>query len=313
MFTLKPIWTPSLTFLLFALTAMVSPGAHANSVSADILVNGKPFRPAAVAAFRDREGRNPRNFLTYVVLTAKPLNTSEIKASLVPDHSVSEDPAGSGDKVSVWVHSDGTTEVNVQVDDDSYVGVVYPPGSPGPQSSAAELDATCKENTTTRVSCSFKTKKPVKTRDGKTCTFQISFDTDVLARPAGTPLAKSGEDAGKALLALYEAATGDDLDKIIALLLPKEVARKYNASYTLSLPFDHEFHPGDNLKMVKGGLDIQLPRRPTITGGERLADDHALLEVEGEGRFGRNLYLVDMRRLDGEWRFVNATLVGILN
>jgi hypothetical protein len=54
---------------------------------------------------------------------------------------------------------------------------------------------------------------------------------------------------------LYEAATGDDLDKIIALLLPKEVARKYNAAYALSLPFDHEFHPGDNLKMVKGGLD----------------------------------------------------------
>ena len=298
--------------LPFAFAAVLSLPAYAGSVSAEVVVDGKAFKPTEIVAFRDREGRNPRKFLTRVVLSASPLNADRIKNSLVPDQILREDLAIRGNHLDVWVFSDGVLEVGAHVNGDDYSSEAFPPDS----KEARELIATCTANTTTHVACKVESKGAVKTRGGRTCTLEIAFDTDVLARPAGKPLAKDGGEPGEALLALYRAADGDDLGKILSLLLPTQAARDYRAPYALALRMDHEFHPGDNLRRLKETLneDFVLPKRAKITGGERLAEDYALLDVEGrkEGEHPPSLYLIEMRRLDGTWRYVKANSVGTL-
>jgi hypothetical protein len=60
-------------------------------------------------------------------------------------------------------------------------------------------------------------------------------------------------------------------------------------------------------------LDVRLPKQPRITGGEWMADDHAVLEVEGVPyENGRMLYLVEMRRLDGRWVYEGSSIAGLL-
>ena len=167
------------------------------------------------------------------------------------------------------------------------------------------LSATCKENTATRIACTVKTTKEVKPMEGPAWTLDVSFDSDVLSRPAGKPMAKDGEAPGMALLALRAAVGGDDLAKILALLAPDK-AKSYNEDYNT---------PAENLKSAKDILDARLPKQPKITGGEWLADDHALLEVEGvpfaNGR--RMLYLVEMRRVDGKWLWEDSGAAGMLH
>lgn len=298
--------------LLFAFVAVLSLPAYAGSVSAEVVVDGKAFKPTEVVAFRDREGRNPRKFLTRVVLTASPLNADRIKNSLIPDEILREDSAAQGDHLDVWVFPDGVLEVGVHVNGDDYSSEAFPPDS----KEARELIATCTVNTATHVACKIKSKGAVKTRGGRTCTLEVAFDADLLARPAGRPLAQDGGEPGMAFLALYRAADGDDLGKILALLLPARAAQDYRAPYALALRMDHEFHPGDNLRRLKETLseNFVLPKRAKITGGERLTEDHALLDVEGSKESERHpsLYLIEMRRLDGTWRYVKASLVGTL-
>src|SRR5260221_464379 len=93
----------------------------------------------------------------------------------------------------------------------------------------------------------------------------------------------------KAAIDPYAVARNDPA-KILALLAPDK-AKSYNEDYNT---------PAENLKSAKEILDARLPKQLKITGGEWLADDHALLEVEGVPYAnGRMLYLVDMRRIDG--------------
>ena len=139
--------------------------------------------------------------------------------------------------------------------------------------------------------------------EGPAWTLDVSFDTEVLSRPAGKPMAKDGEAPGKALVALRTAVAGNDLAKILALLAPDK-AKSYNEDYNT---------PAENLKSAKEILDARLPKQLKITGGEWLADDHALLEVEGVPYAnGRMLYLVDMRRIDGAWLCEDSSPAGML-
>ncbi len=56
-----------------------------------------------------------------------------------------------------------------------------------------------------------------------------------------------------------------------------------------------------------------MPKRPKITGGELLAEDDALLEVEGVPyENGRMLYLVEMRKVEGRWVHSSSSVAGLL-
>ena len=165
------------------------------------------------------------------------------------------------------------------------------------------LLATCRENTPTRIACSVKTAKPVKAMDGPTWSMDLSFDSDVLSRAPGKPIARDGEAPGKALLALRDAVGGSDLAKILALLTPGE-AKSYQEDWRT---------PAENLTSAKEILDARLPKKPRITGGEWAAPDHAVLEVEGVPyENGRMLYLVEMRQLDGRWVYESSSVAGLL-
>lgn len=286
----------SLLFLaLFAPTT----ASVAAPITGQLVLDGKPVALREVAAFRMRDQFQPRTFETYVVLSATPVDKASIAAALDPYTAAINDPAVmSADYVAFSVRPNGDVSMNAHVG-----GVQYIDTSGRMMGERGSLLATCKENTATRVACSVKTAKPVKSMGGPAWSLDLGFESDVLSRAAGKPLPADGGDAGKALLALRSAVGGKDLGKILAHLTPDE-AKDYQEEYRT---------PEENLKWANDLLDMQLPKKPKITGGEALADDRVLLEVEGEPYAnGKMLYFVEMQRIDGTWRFASSSAVGML-
>ena len=285
------------------LLALTLPGlglgaAHAGTITGQFVIGGKTVEVHEVAAFRVRDQFNPRNLETYVMLTAKPVDRAKIGASLDPYAVAINDPAvRDADYLAFSVRASGETAVNASVGGVQYLdtsGTIM--GQPG------SLVATCRENTATRIACSVKTAKPVKAMDGPTWSMDLAFASDVLSRAAGKPMTRDGEAPGKAFLALREAVGGSDLAKILALLTPGE-AKSYQEDWRT---------PAENLASAKEILNAQLPKSPKITGGEWVADDHAVLEVEGVPfENSRMLYLVEMRRIDGRWLYEGASVAGM--
>jgi hypothetical protein len=273
--------------------------AHAGTISGQFVIGGKPVAVKEVAAFRMRDQYNPRTVETYVMLTAKPVNGAAISASLDPYSVAINDPAVSdADYISFSVRANGEVSVNAHVGGTQYLdtsgSMMGQPGS---------LIAKCRENTATRIACNVKTEKPVKPMDGPTWTMDVSFEADVQARAPGKPMAKDGEAPGKAMLALRDAVGGTDLAKILALLTPAE-AKSYQEDWRT---------PAENLTSAKEILDVRLPKQPKITGGEMVADDHAVLEVEGVPyENGHMLYLVEMRLVNGNWVYESSSVAGML-
>jgi len=285
---------PSLLLIASALPAL----AQAAVTGQFQLGDQAPLKPAVAAAFRSRDQFNPREFETVVMLSAQALDTKKIGQSLDPYTTAINDPATQGDHISLFVHADGTVSVNANVGHTQYVD-----SSGKIMGEQGALSATCKENTATRVACTVKTTKPSKPMTGPSWTLDVSFDADVVSRPAGKPLAADGGEAGKAFLALRGAVGGNDFGKILALMSPEQ-AKSYNEDWRT---------PEENLKSAKEILDARLPKQPKITGGELLADDHVLLEVEGKPFASMSmLYLIDMRRVDGKWVWANDTTLGVL-
>ncbi len=285
-----------------SLVAFLAPGAaaHAAPISGKFVIGGKTIPVKEVAAFRMRDQFHPRSFETYVMLTAKPVDCAAIGAALDPYSTAINDPAVGGDTdyLGISVDADGVTALNAHVG-----GTQYIDSSGTIMGQKGSLVSTCKENTATRIACTVKTAQPVKPMDGPTWSMDITFEADVVSRPPGKPLAKDGEAPGKALLALRAAVAGKDLAKILALLTPGE-AKSYQEDWRT---------PAENLESAKDILDTRLPKKPKITGGELLADDHAVLEVEGEPyENGHMLYLVEMRFVGGKWVYEQSSVAGML-
>ena len=159
------------------------------------------------------------------------------------------------------------------------------------------------KNTPSRIACSVKTAKPVKPMNGPEWTLDVTFAAAVASRAPGKPLPAGGGPAGKALLELVAAVGGKSLAPILAGLTPDR-AKSYQESYRT---------PAENLESAKDILGARLPKKPKITGGETLADDHVVLEVEGEPfANSKMLYLVEMRLVDSRWRYDDSSTVGML-
>jgi hypothetical protein len=273
--------------------------AHAGPVSGQFVLDGKPVPVSEVAAFRVRDQFNPRTVETYVMLTSKPVDRAAIGASLDPYSVAINDPAArDADYLAFSVRANGEVSMNAHVG-----GTQYLDSSGTIMGQRGSLIAKCRENTPARVACSVKTEKPVKSMDGPAWSIDLSFEADVLSRAPGKPLAKDGGDPGKALLELRTAVGGSDLAKILALLTPGE-AKSYQEDWRT---------PAENLASAKEILDVRLPKQPKITGGELVAADHAVLEVEGVPyENGHMLYLVEMRLIDGRWVYEQSSVAGML-
>jgi hypothetical protein len=284
--------------LATALAVACAAPASAASVSGKFELNGKALAPTEVAAFRIRAQYDARKLQTYVMLTTQPVDRQAIGQSLSPYVVAINDPAAQGDYLSLTVGADGVVGLNAHVG-----GTQYIDSSGAIMGDRGSLVANCTENTPARVACTVKSAKPVKTSDG-TWTLDVAFDTDVTSRPAGKPIAKGGDAPGKALLELAKAVQGDDLEAILALLTEAN-ARDYREDWRT---------PRENLEAAKDLLGVRVPKKPIVAGGELLADDHAVLEVEGEPWEGsKMLYLVEMRKANGRWVFDNATSEGLLD
>ena len=291
-----------LRFAWLWVSALALPGlgvTHAGPISGQFVLDGKVVPVSEVAAFRVRDQFNPRTLETYVMLTAKPVDRAAIGASLDPYSMAINDPAvRDADYLAFSVRANGEIGVNAHVG-----GVQYLDSSGTIMGQPGSLIASCRENTPARIACNVKTAKPVKAMDGPAWSMDLSFEADVLGRAPGKPLAKDGEAPGKALLALRAAVGGNDLARILALLTPGE-AKSYQEDWRT---------PAENLASAKEMLDIRLPKKAKITGGELVANDHAVLEVEGEPyENGRMLYLVEMRLIDGRWVYEQSSVAGML-
>ncbi len=273
--------------------------AHAGPISGQFVLDGKPVPVSEAAAFRVRDQFNPRTVETYVMLTSKPVDRAAIQASLDPYSVAINDPAArDADYLAFSVRANGEVSMNAHVG-----GTQYLDSSGTIMGQRGSLIAKCRENTPARVACSVKTEKPVKPMDGPAWSVDLSFEADVLSRAPGKPLAKDGGDPGKALLELRTAVGGADLAKILALLAPGE-AKSYQEDWRT---------PAENLASAKEILDVRLPKQPKITGGELVAADHAVLEVEGVPyENGHMLYLVEMRLIDGRWVYEQSSVAGML-
>jgi hypothetical protein len=276
--------------------------AHAAAkpgVTGKFVIAGKPLTLREVAAFRKRDGFNPRQWETYVVVSAKAVDKAALADSLDPYAVVINDPAVSdANYLGFSVSANGEIDMNAR-----YEGTQYIDSSGKIMGQTGSLVATCSENSATRVACTVKTAKPVQSMDGPEWSMDLSFETDVLSRPAGTPTPADGGDAGKAFLALRKALAGNDLAKILALMTPDQ-GSSYQADWRSA---------AENLADAKDILDVRLPKKPKITGGEQLAADHVLLEIEGEPyEDGKMLYVVEMKKLDGKWVYADANILGIL-
>jgi hypothetical protein len=292
----------ALRFACLSVLALALSGlgiAHAGPISGQLVLDGKPVPVSEAAAFRMRDQFNPRTLETYVMLTAKPVDRAAISASLDPYAVAINDPAvHDADYIAFSVRANGEVAMNAHVG-----GVQYVDTSGRIMGQTGSLIAKCSENTATRVACSVKTEKPVKTMDGPAWSLDLSFASDVQSRVPGKPIAKDGGDPGKALLALRSAVGGNDLAKILALLTPGE-AKSYQEDWRT---------PAENLASAKEILDVRLPKKPKITGGEMVANDHAVLEVEGEPyENGHMLYLVEMRLVDERWVYEQSSVAGML-
>jgi len=286
-----------LSVLVFALPGLAA--TQAAPISGQFVLDGKPVPVSEIAAFRMRDQFNPRTLETHVVLTSKPVDRAAISASLDPYSVAINDPATlHADYLAFSVRANGEVALNAHVG-----GVQYVDTSGTIMGQRGSLIANCRENTPARIACHVKTEKPVKTMDGPTWSMDLSFEADVLSRKPGKPMAKDGGAPGQALLALRAAVAGNDLAKILALLTPGE-AKSYQEDWRT---------PAENLASAKEILDVRLPKKPKITGGEQLADDHAVLEVEGEPyENGHMLYLVEMRLIDGHWVYEQSSVAGML-
>lgn len=285
--------------MLLVGTAITAVPSQAQSVSGAFTMAGKSVKPTHVAAFRIRNQNAPRTLETYVMLTMAPVDVGKISSDIDPYAVAINEPAAMNhDYLAFQVSDAGETRVNAHVG-----GTQYMDSSGYMMGMKGSLVVTCKENTPARIACTVKTSAPVKPMSGPEWALDVTFATPVASRTPGKPLPPDGGPAAKALLALVTAVGGKTLAPILAGLTP-ELAKSYQEDYRT---------PAENLASAKDILGVRLPKKPKVTGGETLADDHVVLEVEGVPfENSKMLYLVDMRLVEGKWRYASSSPVGML-
>ncbi len=291
---LSPLATVCLAF------AHSPPMAEAGTVDGQLLFDGQPVAIDHVTAFQVRKFSDPRSRSTQVMLTPRPLDHDALRAADDPAGAAINDEAlRDADHLRLILDDDGQVQVNAHVG-----GVQYIESSGAIMGGPGGLVATCTSNSARHVACSVKSREPVAALDGPIWSLDVRFDTAVLAPPVLRNLSDDGGDPGKSLMALASAAARDDLDAILAHLLPEDVDM-YRAEY-LSIE--------GALESIRSRFEFGFPRQPRVTGGELRTADRAILDTESTQEDGsRMLYAVTMARHAGTWRYVSARLLGFLD
>lgn len=285
--------------VLVGCIALATTAARADSVSGQFELDGKLLAPNEVAAFRVRNQTSPRDFETYVLLTTKAVNRELIRVSVDPRAQAHNDEAViRGDVIALHVQANDKITLKTRFSGKQYVdSSAALPGQP------PVLVASCSVNSAVRVACRVSTDKVVSAALAQAWSVNLSFDTAVLTHAVGKPLPRDGGAPGDALRALVAGLNGNDFDAILALL-----------SEGAAVDFQESWRsPAENLKVARTVLGKTMPQRPLVTGGELWTNDHAVLEVEGTTSQGiKLLYLVEMRRVHGQWVFDSSRSVGTL-
>lgn len=285
--------------IVAALAVLSASLLQAQSLQGQFVIDGEAVAISQVSAFRIRDQFNARNFETMVLLTPAQVDQAKIQNSADPYTTAINDPSlRDSDYLHLSVDAAGVVSLNAKIG-----GVQYLDSSGKIMGQAGGLKATCGVNTQTRVSCDVATRKPVKAMDGPTWETALSFDAPVLSRPRGSALPANGGDAGKALLALAAAHQAKDKAALLAQLGTEDAA-DYAADWRT---------PEENLDALLQHFDWSLPKQPKVIGGEQIDAQTVRLEVEGVPYDdGKMLYSVDMHKVDGVWRLVSNTTLGML-
>jgi hypothetical protein len=277
--------------------ALVIAQAHADTVRGEFVLGSNKIKPSHVFAFRKRDGFNPRLEESYVMMTLSAVDGEAIRTDLDPYAVAINDAATKEDYLAFSVAADGEVSLNARMG-----GVQYIDSSGQLMQQQGGLKAECSENSATRVACTVQTVKPVKTEEGS-WTLDVAFDTAVVTRAKGTPLPNSGGEAGSALMSLAKALEENDLKKILEGLIESERGT-----------FQEDYRSEEeNLAWAKELMATRIPRKLRITGGEQLAADRALLEVEGEPWDGTKiLYWIEMKKVDATWLYASSITLGIM-
>lgn len=290
------------TLIAAAIAAVVltlSTDVRAEGFKGQFVIDGKKLDLTHMAAFRVRNQRNAREFETLVFWTPAALDEKSIAAAGDPYTKAINDPAVDDvDYISLAIQADGKAQVNARVGGTQYMdssGVMF--------DKAGNLKSSCRTNTATRLDCDVASLKPVKTMNGPAWELELSFDVPVQARPVGAALPAGGGDAGKAFLALSAALKAKNKTLLMAHLDADDV-ESYQADY---------YTPEENAKRLLEHFEMRLPKQPKVTGGELIDAERVLLEVEGAPFATKKmLYHVEMRKVDGAWRYVLSVALGFL-
>lgn len=251
--------------------------------------------PTHAAAYVTRDPRDPRTRVAEVILSDAAIDVEAAMATMDPHtHVINQDALDDRNYVLLWVAPDGNVSMNATFSA-TMTQFVDKVGD--------SLKATLTVNTPERVAGRVFTTTPVKTMGGESYTVDLTFDTAVARRPAGTPIAAGGGAPGKALTAFLAAVKAQQWPAIKAGLAPSAVPM-----------FDKSYNsPEENASSAADLLGAWLPKSGlTITGGE-MRGDVADLEIEGEMFPGtRALYLARLQQVDGMWLFDRAGILGML-
>lgn len=292
------------TFYLAAAGLILCLGAAepgiAGTVSGSFVLDGQALQPTEVSAFRIRDRQQLDQQQTFVMLTREAPDRESIRQATDPYSRAINDPAASGDYLSLFIDAKGVVGLNAHVG-----GTQYLDSSGQIMGEKGRLVADCAQNSEQQVACKISTAKPVSTAGGKSWTLDVSFSTEVLQRDKGRPVAAGGEAPGQALVALQGALAGDDLAAIIALLSASE-AEEYQADWR---------SPEENLQAAKDDYGRKLPSKPKVKSGEWMSDDQVLLDVQGYSEVFESdvLFSVQMQREGERWVVQHSQLVGFLD
>lgn len=271
--------------IILALTlAMLAMPAVAGEASGQFKAGTRvPIRPKVATAYEIRDMRDARKRVIEVILTDAPVDAAAAVAELDPHMAVVNQPAlQDRNYIILVVRPDGDVSMNATYSE-RMVQFIDMTG-------AGDLKAELTANTPARVAGRVFTPKPVVTKD-ESWTVDVKFAADVTRAEGGTKLPADGGEPGKALKALMSAVAKKNWEGI-----KRGVAEERFS----------------DLDEAIGTLEMWLPKKAKITGGE-LRGDAATLDVEGEMFEGTNgLFLVRMKKNGAGWIMERSVRAGFL-
>ena len=281
-----------------ALIVAAAAAAPAGEVSGRFTAGEKTIVPVHAAAYPVRDQRDARRIAIEVVLSEGKVDAERAALALDPHtEAINQEGLRSGGYVLLWVRPDGEVSMNATFPETM---TQYVDGTRG---LLKGLEAELTVNTPERVAGRVRTRKPVKTAGGETYALDLTFSTAVARAPAATKLAAGAGEPGKALEALAAAIARKD-----GVAVRSRVGRATLASLEADYRTAEE-----NRTAVLEMLTAWLPKKKLRATGGELRGEVAILDVEGELFEGRTgLWLVRMLKEDGEWRFDQAAMAGLL-